>query len=77
MWIHNHSDPDPIPTLLSKIVKHVPLKISVLRIRIQIQSDPYIIGSSESGSGTSSLKTDHKYKNLEYIMTFLKIWMKS
>jgi hypothetical protein len=47
------------------------------RIRIRIQSDPYIIGSSGSGSGSSSLKTDHKFKHLEYFMTFLKICLKS
>jgi len=47
----------------------------VLWIRIQVQSDPYIIGSS--GSGSNSLKTDHKFKHLEYFMTFLKICLKS
>ena len=55
-----------------------------MRIRIRIQSDPYIIGSSGSGSlyytvygsGSSNLKTGHKLKNLEYFMNFFQICLK-
>jgi len=59
-----------------RFVPNIPYRYLPSVLRIRIQSDPYIIGSPGSGSGSSNLKTDHELKFFKHFLNFFQICLK-